>query len=210
MRTLQRNNVRVRPGLRNRNRRGAALVEFVFAVPFLGFLIGLTFFFGWAMMNAQTVRVASRYAAWRAVYSDVPTETMVNQYCMESRATPVNVGINGLGGTPFDSFQSLVSSSRPRAGDLADELHKEDGFPEGKSAEISAEFPSTVPFYQRYTGAILNRNWVDNPMWNTPGSNLGGDLWGQSIKTLYLTDLDTRLQATAIANSLRSLYLARW
>lgn len=193
-----------------RNRRGTALLEFVFAVPFLGFLIGLIFFFGWAMMNAQTVRVGARYTAWRAVYTEAPTEATVNDYCMEGRATPVTIGVRGLLGAPFDSFQALVSSSRPKAGDLADELHKEDGFPEGKAVNISAEFPSTVAFYRQFVGSILNRHSVDNPMWGTPASNLGGDLWGQSIKTLYLVDLDTRLTATPIANSLRTLYLGRW
>jgi len=201
-----------RRNLWRHNRRGSALLEFVIAVPFLGFLIGLTFFFGWAMMNAQTVRVASRYTAWRTVYggNPTPTEATVNEECMGGRANPVSVGVNGLSGLPFADYQTLVSSSRPKAVDLADELYKEDGFPEGRSADISAEFPSTVSFFAPYVGGILNHHSVDNPPWGTPASNQGGDLWGQSIKTIYLTDLDTRLTATAIANSLRSLYLARW
>jgi hypothetical protein len=47
------------------NRRGVALLEFVFCLPFFLMIIGGTFMFGTMMRNEQRLRVTDRYVAWR-------------------------------------------------------------------------------------------------------------------------------------------------
>ncbi len=47
------------------NRRGVALLEFVFCLPFFLMIIAATFMFGTMMRNEQRLRVSDRYVAWR-------------------------------------------------------------------------------------------------------------------------------------------------
>ncbi|MBT3278916.1 MAG: hypothetical protein HN909_08005 [Phycisphaerales bacterium] len=51
------------------NRRGVALLEFVFCLPFFLLIIAGTFMFGTMMRNEQRLRVTDRYVSWRVSHN---------------------------------------------------------------------------------------------------------------------------------------------
>ncbi len=53
--------------MRASRRHGTAVIESIFCVPLIAIILGLTFFFGWAMRNQQRVIISDRYAVWRLV-----------------------------------------------------------------------------------------------------------------------------------------------
>lgn len=197
-----------------RRRRGAALIEFVVIVPLLATILGLTFFFGWAMKNQQRVKVASRYHTWRALYCGSypkhPTEgrhLTLNEMLFDNTAGGVGTG-GGQG--PIESLEELVESTAEKGGgaqNLAQTLVMEH-CPRGRAGSVEAGFPTDVGIWERYRGPIYHRHTREGKEWRR-----GQFSYLEPIKDLFLQELDDVILDIAhpqLRENLRRLYLKRW
>jgi hypothetical protein len=188
-------------------------MEFVMCVPLMALIIGLTYFFGFAMRNQQRVRVASRYQAWRRVhpdgrprYSDSRWLTLNEMFFGEAAE-----GVSAGGGSgPDDSLHELVEATDPygpQTADLAEALVM-DHFPRGAPASVSAHFPTRVVMWQKFQGAINQHHIRDGVEWRR-----GQMSYLEPIKDQFLEDLDDVIQGidhAELRNNLRALYLKQW
>ncbi|MCK4277382.1 MAG: hypothetical protein KAX78_12760 [Phycisphaerae bacterium] len=140
------------------------MIESVLCVPLIALVLGLTFFFGWAMRNQQRVIISDRYAVWRRV---VAKQTVgggqLDAAFFGYEAGTVNVD---YGGGPDGTLVDYVSAAAERGGraeELAERLVEH--FPRSHSAVVSADFPSDVPMWSGFTGAIRRRHVRDGVEW---------------------------------------------
>jgi hypothetical protein len=183
------------------------MIEFVMVVPLLALVIGLTFFFGKAMMDQQHVRISARYTAWNGMQNDEPNG--LNQRFFGDRAE--GVAIHG-GRGPLDTLEYLVDGADQvsrEAGEYAEEsvLRR---FPKGWRGYVSAEFPSDVGAWQSFTGAIEREHLRDGVSWKR-----GQCSPSSAIVELFLEDLDEALENVSapgeeLAQTVRNLYRHGW
>ena len=187
------------------------MIEFVLIMPFLAVILGLTFFFGWALMHKQHVQTASRYAAWRRIETGAwPSEQDVNENSLDDRAERVN-----LSGSQYDlrrtatDLAGKAGSWHVRAGQYADDLIVE-RFPAGRRAEISAGFAVDTGLWERFVGDIHARHGREGVTWRRDEVNP----WG-TLRDNFYSDFDRDLRsatgpASGMARTIRLLYLANW
>jgi len=188
-------------------RRGAAMVEFVLALPLLAILIGLTFFFGWAMRNQQGVIVSARYAAW----GGGTDSSSLNAMFMDDKAGGVTVSTST---GPDQTRQELLEQAGTFGADayrLAYEaLYGAEPLGAGVSATVSAGFPTNVAMWRRFEGDIVKQHACDRAPWRR-----GQGQVLSAIRSQFLTDLDQQLQqvppeAQPLAETIRRLYTDPW
>ena len=185
-------------------------------VPLIATIIGLTFFFGWAMKNQQRVKVSSRYHTWRRLYCG-----SYPQHPTESRKLTLNeMMFNNEGGSvgtaggqgPTQSLGELVDSVNEygfgtRTAELAETLVM-DHCPRGRSGEVGAGFPTDVGIWQRFQGSIHHRHTREGKEWRR-----GEFSYLEPIRDLFLQELDEEILGIAhprLRENLRRLYLKRW
>jgi len=191
-------------------RRGTAMTEFVLAVPFLAIVLGLTFFFGWAMRNRNQVCVADRYSAWRRVQAGSwPSEADLNRDVFGGRA--VRVGLSSAPPVTETVDQLVVEAGdrNPNAEMFADETIRQK-FPTGKRAHVSAEFDTNEALWDKFTGSIHHRHGREGLTWRRDEASC----W-PTLRDIFYSDLDESLQripspANRMAQMIRGLYLAHW
>ena len=191
------------------NRKGTALIEFTMAIPLLASVIGFTFFFGYAMMNQQHVKIADRYSAWRNVYGGASSGGTINNLLFGDKAGQINL-TTGVG--PDDVLQQYVSqvnSDSAAAGVLA-RACVIDSWPRGSGTHIGATFPSDVGLYNRFKGAIEHSHIRDGVEWRR-----GQAASETEIVNEFLVDFDRTLSNVnqpggALANTFRRLYNTSW
>lgn len=213
---------------RIRGRRGAAMIEFVVVMPFLALILGLTFFFGYAMKNQQRVLTAARYQAWRHVwrwhgcgcewckqYWDRPHPTL-NEVFFDDVAG--SVGTGGAGG-PMESLEELVDSTSEYGAttyELADHLIFGEDDQEGWDghvarwigSSVSASFPSDIHLFEKFSGSIRAKCVREGAEWRRGQIN-----YLEPVRDLFLQDLDDQIlsiQHERLRENLRRLYLKRW
>jgi len=178
------------------------------AIPLLAMVIALTFFFGFAMTNQQHVKASARYIPWRAVEdgSGVSADEL-NTMFFHERAESIGA-VGGIG--PDETLREIVDraswESAP-AGDLLD-LCITEHWPHGRSASVSAEFPSSVAAWRRFTGAIRHGHVRDGVEWRR-----GQVSYLEPIRDQFLMNLDATILGiddAPLRESLRRLYLQRW
>ncbi len=196
-------------------RRGAALVEFAMAIPLLATVIALTFFFGYAMTNQQHVIASARHVAWDKVKGGAtPSSQELNTAFFDGKAGQSSVT---LGTGPRDTLDALVRRAERRslpAGELIAQCIGQP-WPGGQSARVSADFPSSVPAWRKFTGAIQSRHVREGVEWRRTPPGGGGQRASYlvPIRDQFLSELDQVVWGIADAplrDSLRRLYLQRW
>ncbi len=200
----------VRPPARL-HRRGTAMTEFVLIVPVLGVILGLTFFFGWALMHKHQVLIADRYAAWKRIETGSwPTEEELNEIAFANRATDVQIG--GSQHELRETAEDLVGevgSRHEMARALADELTV-NRFPAGRRAHVAASFDANQALWEKFTGHIRHRHAREGVTWRRDEVNCWSVLRDQ-----YYDDFDQDMQrirapGNGMAQMIRRLYLRHW
>lgn len=191
----------------NAGRRGSALIEMVMVVPLLATIIGLTFFFGWAMANQQHVRVSSRYAAWRQVRAgESVSGDELNEIFFGDRADGVDIS---AGDGPDDTLKKLADAAgKYELGYPLVEDAVLNRWPKGRSDLVKADFPSDVALWQRFRGPIEGSHAREGVEWRR-----GEVSYLDVIRDLFLYDLDRAVSGVpdgTLRGSLRGLYLRRW
>jgi hypothetical protein len=173
-----------RKTIRRRSRRGTALIEFVFSLPLYVLVLALTFFFGYAMMNQQRVRSADRYVVWRDVHRGGHVDANeVGPRFFGDQAE--NVGIHRRSG-PHETRRDLsleASSYSVETGEFAEEMIV-NRFRRGSWRRLSAEFPTEVPLWAWFTGAIRNHHTRDGVEWRRRQASVSS-----TIRDSYLRDM---------------------
>jgi hypothetical protein len=195
---------------RLRRRGGTAILEFAVSLPLLALVLVCTFFFGWAVMNQQHVWIADRYACWRQVRNgSTATAQELNQNFFGGRATNISTARDSGSSKTEQDFVSAVAADNRPAGDLAQELVM-NRFPKGLHVSIQAEFPTSVKYWQRFTGAIQSSHEREGVEWR----------WRQAFCASVVADqllqpLDNMLSvwpapATNVGRFFRTLYREDW
>jgi hypothetical protein len=193
-----------------RRRRGAALIEFVFSLPLYVLVLALTFFFGYAMMNQQRVRTADRYAVWRDVHRAGSSDAnAIEPRFFGEQAGDVNVhGRSGPHETRRD-LSDVASSYSVEAGEFSEEMivHR---FPHGKWKRVSATFPTEVPLWRMFTGAIRNHHTRDGVEWRLRQASVSS-----TIRDSYLLELMDSLEninapGDSLAHEIQSIIRHGW
>jgi len=194
-----------------RRHQGTAMTEMILVIPFLATILGLTFFFGWAMMHKQQVLVADRYAAWRRIETGAwPTENDLNRMVFVNKAQDVQLSgtTDGLKETPRD----LVGEADARhqlAGALADDLVVQ-RFPAGRRADVAASFDADKALWEKFTGHIRHHHGREGVTWRRDEVHC----W-TTLRNQFYSDFDEDMRsipapANGMANTIRRLYLAIW
>ena len=198
-------------------------------IPLLMVIIVTTMFFGWAMMNQQGVKAASRYAAWRHVYTSryepgYRPDDPNNIYDADHpyldahvlRGEGSNINIDG-GSGPTDEFEELADTAGQYsgdAGDLASELliHRTyyHGFQRARRAEVSSDFTSEVEAFRRFQGSIHSHHIRDGVEWRRHQAELR-----RAIREQFLLPLHDALESVpspgdGMARMIEGLYKHGW
>ena len=195
-------------------RRGTALAELAMSIPLLATVIALIFFFGYAMKNQQHVIASSRYAAWRAVdKGSPPSGYELNAMFFQDRASTVTV--TG-GGGPRQTLYDLVDKAyweSASAGDLMGRSLSD--WPAGKSANVRADFVTSLKYWQELIGPIGSLCVRDGEQWRREVSDqdILRASYLEPIRNQFLSELDEaigRIPDRQLSNSLKALYQRRW
>jgi len=186
------------------------MVEFVMCIPLLALVLGLTFFFGWAMSNQQHVRISDRYTVWRMLRErSRPTAEELNETFFANRGRQVNLDTWRWHSDTLDYFVDATDHYDRRAGSLADDmiLHR---FSHGMTAQVHGEFPSDVSLWQRFTGAIRSRHSRQGLEWRCQQARSESAVAEEFLRLLDVMLDTTPAPADRLAQMFRRLYLAHW
>jgi hypothetical protein len=191
-------------------RRGTAIVEFAVSLPLLALVLTVTFFFGWAVMNQNHVWIADRYACWRQVRNgSVPTDGFLNQKFFGGVAQNVATGRNAGSTRTEQDLVSAVSAENQPAGSLAQELVLNQ-FPKGLDVTIQATFPTSVRFWQQFTGAIHSQHARAGVEWRWRQAACGNAVADQLLQTLDGMLTAMPVPANGIGSFFSRLYRDDW
>ena len=199
-------------------RRGSVLIEFVMVIPLLAMILGLTFFFGWAMVNQQHIKVADRFQTWRKVRagSSVGAATLndrIFQGHLDEEAYHQNSGTYST--ETVKTLEELVMAAGAQSAGaevLADKVVMEKS-PRGRWTTVHGRFPSEIGIFRKiddYRGSIRHTHMRDGKEWRWR------QVWCEEvIKDEFLFDLDSTLLGVpspgdGLAAMARRLYLTRW
>ena len=134
-------------------------------VPFLAVILGLTFFFGWALMHKHQVVVANRYSAWARIETGAwPSEDEINTKCFMDKASDVSLSGSQVGRETPDDLATEAEGHGANVGELA--MHMVvDPFPVGRQAHVAAKFDSEQALWQHFTGYIDHRHRREGLTW---------------------------------------------
>lgn len=191
-------------------RHGTAVIESVFCVPLIAVVLGLTFFFGWAMRNQQRVIISDRYAVWRRVVAgDAVGGGRLDRDFFGGQAAGVAVD---YAGGPDGTLVEYVDRAGRRSAAveaLAQRLVLE-RFPRSHSAEVSAWFPTDVGLWKRFTGAIERRHVREGVEWRNQEAALEPQVRDQFFIPLDSALLSIPAPGTGLGLAFQNLYLRRW
>jgi hypothetical protein len=165
------------------------------SLPLIAFIIGMTFFFGQAMVNQQHVKVADRYVAWReAVTGKDQSGVDLNPLFFQRRAGNISIQ-TGVWPDPdptvqkmADTVDKLVRTSQQQ---LLPQFVQTQIVAQGRLAKVAADFPTDVGLWNRLglTGAITSYCAREGGSWSR-----GQLSYGDVIGTVYLGSLESGLQ----------------
>lgn len=199
-------------------RRGNVMIEFVLVIPLLATILGFTFFFGWAMVNQQHVKIADRFQTWRKVRAGSRVGAAVlndrifqghldeNTYAQESGTTSAETK------KTLEYLVEAAEAQSPEAGALAQPMVM-DRSPHGQWTTVRGRFPSDIGIFQQvenYQGDIRHTHMRDGKEWRWR------QIWCEPvIKDEFLFELDSTLLGVpspgdGLAAMARRLYLTRW
>ncbi len=179
-------------------------------VPLIALVLGLTFFFGWAMRNQQRVIISNRYAVWRRVLAgDAVGGGRLNNTFFAGKAAGVSVD---YGGGSIETLEKYVEAAGDRGAaveSLAERLVLE-RFPRSQSAEVSAWFDSDVGIWQQFTGAIERRHVREGVEWRNREAALEPQVRDEFFIPLDQALLTIPAPGDSLGQAFRRLYLNRW
>ena len=216
-------------------RRGTVMIEFMMVIPLLAVILGYTFFFGWAMVNQQHVKIVDRFQTWRKVRvrSTVGAKTLNEQIFqghLDEDTYHQDSEKSVRDDDTFQTFNDLVdwvrdAQDKPEDGEdgldmvkelLGTEEEKEEAgkAERGRRITVHGKFPSEIGIFQSvedYQGAIKHAHMRDGREWR----------WRQLrceevIKDVFLIDLDDELEdlfntdSKGLAETAQDLYLKKW
>ena len=169
---------------RPRRARGAAMVEFCLAVPFLVFIIALIFYFGSALKIQQEVKYGARHFAWRQALS-VPTSPGPQE--------------------PIGTRQALVDLVGDQGAELAGVLFLE-RFPRGADGYSSARVSTTLELFENFNETVRATHVREGVPWARFQARPE-----DQIAVQFLADLDSKISEMGpLGDVIRKLYLSRW
>jgi len=187
------------------------MLEFVLCLPILGFILVLTFFFGWAMMNQQHVKTSGRYAVWRQVRGKGrAAPEQLNRDFFRSKAGNVSVG--AMAG-PEETLRDMIESAGSAGAEaqmFADHLIREK-LPGSAGAGVAVQFPTTVGLWQRFNDPIKHTHTREGVEWRRTEAACE-----EVIRDDFLAELDVTVQglsgtpARKFGEVLRRLYNQQW
>jgi hypothetical protein len=198
---------RIRPAAR----KGTMVLEMLMVIPLLSMIVVLIFFWGWAMVNQQSVRISDRYSAWETADGGGSSSVAINQDFMGNTAVNVVLAPSAGQSKTSPDLATQTRDNYPAAGNVADDVIT---YAPGDCQDyVSAEFPSSVAFMQRFQGAIKDAYGRDGVEWRRNQLNEVS-----TIQKFYLTQdggVDTTLnsiggQGGPMAQMIRNLYLSGW
>ncbi len=187
------------------------MIEFIFILPFLAMILALIFFFGFAMMNQQEVKVSARHGAWRHIRgpSDLDGLGINNNFFNGRAAMPIAVTITDTHPDGMDRFVQQ-SGAYGQGGQLLADYMVHHSFPLGVWYQVSATFPTTVGAWNKFQGSIQGIAARDGVEWRYRQA-----YFNEAVMQNYLTDVDSMLTGipapgNGMGAMLRNLYSAPW
>jgi hypothetical protein len=194
------------------------LIEFVLVIPLLATILGFTFFFGWAMVNQQHVKIADRFQTWRKVRvgSRVGAPTLndrIFQGLLDEDNYHQNTGT--YSSETIKTLQGLVEAAdaqSPQAAAVAYPMVM-DRSPRGRWTTVHGRFPTDIGIFQtvqRSQKTIKHTHMRDGKEWRWR------QIWCEPVlRDEFLSELDSTLKGVpspgdGLASMARMLYLSRW
>ncbi len=190
--------------------RGTALAETIMVIPMLGFVLALTFFFGWAMRNQQGVRQAAHYSAWRRVLrNEGSSSSDLNRKFLFDAASPVETSGSRAGKPTLEDYADFARGFSKPAGQMVQETAVEN-YPRGHSSRVAAEFPSDVGLWRAFSGAIRARHTREGVEWRRGEASVE-----RAVRELHMTGIEQTLDnipppGNVLADRIRDLYRSPW
>lgn len=187
-------------------------------IPLIAVVIAMIFFLGFAMTNHQRVRLSAHYTVWRDLYgwpeiSDPAGRTLnrseaLNMIFFNGRADPVSIdGPDVIHPQTISDMVAAAGQIGAWPEEFADRTVRQ-SFPHGSCAKVSAEFPTTVKAWKKFTGAITSRYCRDGVEWRRSEVS-----YLQPVRDQFLADLDAAVMCIdddELRSSIQALYLKRW
>ena len=181
--------------------------------PFLGMLLGLIFFFGFALTNQQNVKACARYLCWRNVRGarglarDGQTwRQVLNGRMFDDKAAGISTSSKRGPGETLEGLVEKVGELSRRSETLAREAT--DGWPKSRSQKSSARFPTDVTLWEWFKGSIGKRHVREGNEWHR-----GKVSYLEPIRSQFLSSLDQAVLGIpdgTLQNNIRKLYTKRW
>ena len=200
-------------------------------LPLLAFLLVMTMFFGWAMMNQQNVKAASRYVAWENAYSlafsgngqdanhvedwtDANSATL-NGMFFRGEATSASVVHHGATDDEYDQWISDAYGKSTYAGDFANALilNPPPGyahFNHTAGDDIWATFSNNVEAFRQFSGDIHGVHVRGGTEWRKSEAECSN-----VTRIQFLQSLETQLNAipapgASMAEMIKGTYHNGW
>lgn len=215
-------------------RRGAALIETALSIPIFALILVGTMFLGWAMMDQQQVKTATRYVPWRhansgwefdgidpntdandAAWYDDPYHPGLNEWFFHDKAVSVNVSRHVGDNDEVEELADRAGDESNYAGQFADRLlvnpYPDRGvFPRAQGATVRAEFASDVDAFKKYTGSIRSYHIRDGVEWRRSEAGCR-----YVTRKMFLDGLDQVLDSipdpgTDMGEMMRRTYINGW
>lgn len=200
-------------------------------LPLLAFLLVMTMFFGWAMMNQQHVKAASRYVAWERVYSlwfnnrgmdpnhienwTDSNSTTLNDMFFRGEATSASTVHHGATDDEFEQWISASYGKSSSAGDFCDALilHAPPDyghFNHSCGDDLWATFSNKVEAFRQFSGDIHAMHLRDGVEWRKSEADCRN-----VVRIQFLQSLETQLSTipspgSGMANMLKGTYRDGW
>jgi len=165
-------------------------METVLVLPLIFVILALLFFFGQSMTRLQRSSVTDRYEAWRqtqyapgpgAEFGKLPCEfgdaDLLNQAFFASNASDLSVASRAGRvnvSEPTDIVADAATGIAPPsdipaydpvvAGEMVEQRHLRS--PAWWRVDLATEHTSSVPFYQRFAGAIKHQHTIIDGDWS--------------------------------------------
>jgi hypothetical protein len=194
------------------------MIEFAMVIPLLAAVLGFTFFFGWAMVNQQHVKIADRFQTWRRVREGhrVGAKTL-NERIFQGHLDEDSY--HQTGGTYSDETEKtllgLVEAARMQSEDAA--LLAEpmilDKAERGRWTDVHGRFPNDIGIFQQvedYQGAIKHTHMRDGREWRWEQLRIKDVIRDEFLSELDDTLLGVPAPGDGLAKMARELYNAKW
>jgi hypothetical protein len=184
------------------------MTEFVLALPLLLAVLALMLLVGWSMMRKQRVVVASRYAVWRHLEGETPSDDALNERLLNRAAEDVQQDHAAGPGDAVDLWVETADDLDPAAGELADRLLG--GWPKGRQTSLAVEYAPPLRTGKQFGREMGFRHGREGGEW----TRRQAAEW-QTLAELYCGDLEEYLTSVdesgqPLAETIRGLYIGNW